>query len=158
MALAIALPAAQLVSPGCYERPSTPYPQLPTLLFALHQRAGMEGNAIEYGTNEVSDDEVENFLDLVTPSKPQYAANSHNVGRNTRGAARQLVQQHQQQPTPGTTQLPNPREPPAQPQQQPSPTALAAVNSAVCVVIISGGPKKDFACGNKLGNRVPGFC
>ena len=113
----------------------------------------MEGNANPYNTNEVSDDEEEDFMDLVSPYKPLYAANSHNVGRNTRGAARQLVQQHQQQPIPGTTQPPNPREPPAQLQQQPSPTAPAGVNSDVCVAIISHGPNKGNVYGNRSATR-----
>ena len=161
MALAVVLPAAQLVSPACCERSSTLYPQLPTVvLVALHWLADMEGNANRYDTNEVSDDEEEDFMDLVSPYKPLYAANSHNVGRNTRAAARQLVQQHQQQPIACTTQPPNPREPPPaqQQQQQSSPTAPADVNSDVCVAIISRGPNKGNVCGNKQGNRVPGLC
>ena len=60
MALAVVLPAAQLVSPACCERPSTLYPQLFTVvLVALHWLADMEGNANRYDTNEVSDDEEE---------------------------------------------------------------------------------------------------
>ena len=66
MALAVVLPAAQLVSPACCERPSTLYPQLFTVvvvLVALHWLADMEGNANRYDTNEVSDDEEEDFMD-----------------------------------------------------------------------------------------------
>ena len=64
MALAVVLPAAQLVSPACCERPPTLYPQLFTVvLVALHWLADMEGNANRYDTNEVSDDEEEDFMD-----------------------------------------------------------------------------------------------
>ena len=90
MALAVVLPAAQLVSPACSERPSTLYPHLPTVvvLVALHWVADMEGNANPYNTNKVSHGEEEDFMDLVSPYKPLCATNSHNVGRNTLGAAR----------------------------------------------------------------------
>ncbi|CAN0577423.1 unnamed protein product, partial [Ectocarpus sp. 12 AP-2014] len=86
--------------------------------------------------------------------------NSHDAGRNTRGAGGQQRQQQGTPELPVTERLPTTsREAQQQQQQQqPSPGDSSPANPAVCVAFISRGARRGEKCGNKVGSRTAEFC